>query len=767
MRLARALAMLAAAAWLSAAAAVAQEPAAPQGAEPPAASPAAPAGQAAPVATDERAALEARRAEAANDRAALEAQRASASGDARARLDADIEKLERIERLIGRQLDALTHAEELAKAAEEADRSFAAEPGAGLGREPPYPIALLDELLDALARTREQGAALEAAVAQAEAQLAEAKEAVDAREQERRAAKEAAEAATPDPAAGARAREDLRRAELASRVARERAVLAERQLANARAELEVQRKREQALARHVEWVEDHLALTPAELEEALAAIERREFAVRDGLERVAQEQKSAERSLAAAQKRFDAAPVPDPALVAELEARRLAQLAAQRRAALLNEELERLAELRTLWQRRVKALRGEASRAELRAWEQELAQLDADRDRERRLAEARLADVERQLEALRTRLPAPSLTPSTASAAEERWLREQERQLEALAALAREQLAGLGENARLAARTRRALGDREPSFAERLGDLRDWLAAVWRYELYAVDDRSITVGKVAGALLLFGLGVFASRALARGVTGLLRRRVGLDEGAAAAIQSLAFYLLLVVFFLAALRSVNIPLTAFTVLGGALAIGIGFGSQAIVNNFVSGIILMVERPIKVGDLVVFDGASGRVERIGPRSTRIRTFDNVHVIVPNSKLLETSVINKTLADDVVRTNVTVGVAYGSPTRRVEALLREIVVAHEGVLKHPTPTVMLQEFGADALTFVAEFWIRLSPLTDQRVVSSDIRHAIDETFRAQGISIAFPQRDVHLDTTRPLAVQVTALDPERGGS
>jgi small-conductance mechanosensitive channel len=105
----------------------------------------------------------------------------------------------------------------------------------------------------------------------------------------------------------------------------------------------------------------------------------------------------------------------------------------------------------------------------------------------------------------------------------------------------------------------------------------------------------------------------------------------------------------------ALRSLNIPLIVFTVAGGALAIG--FGSQTIINNFASGLILMVERPIKVGDPVGFDRAPGRVERTGPRSTRIRTFDNIHLIVPNGKLLENSVINWTLSDDVIRTRITV--------------------------------------------------------------------------------------------------------------
>jgi potassium efflux system protein len=188
-----------------------------------------------------------------------------------------------------------------------------------------------------------------------------------------------------------------------------------------------------------------------------------------------------------------------------------------------------------------------------------------------------------------------------------------------------------------------------------------------------------------------------------------------------------------------------------VAGGAIAIGIGFGSQAIVNNFVSGLILMIERPIKVGDLIVYADTPGRVEKIGPRSTRIRTLDNVHLIVPNSRLLENNVFNWTLGDDVVRTRVAIGVTYGTPTREVEKLLLELMDAQPEILKHPRPLVLFEEFAGDALRFQAEFSIKLSPLVDERVVRSNLRHAIDAEFRRRGIVLAYPPRDAaaHLAT------------------
>jgi small-conductance mechanosensitive channel len=134
----------------------------------------------------------------------------------------------------------------------------------------------------------------------------------------------------------------------------------------------------------------------------------------------------------------------------------------------------------------------------------------------------------------------------------------------------------------------------------------------------------------------------------------------------------------------------------------------------------------------------------VERIGPRSTRIRTADNVHLIVPNSKLLENNVVNWTLSDDVVRTRVAVGVTYGTPTREVERLLLELIAAQPEILKHPRPVVLLEDFAGDALRFQAEFYLKLSPLLDERLVRSNLRHAIDAEFRRRGIVIAYPPRD-----------------------
>jgi small-conductance mechanosensitive channel len=203
----------------------------------------------------------------------------------------------------------------------------------------------------------------------------------------------------------------------------------------------------------------------------------------------------------------------------------------------------------------------------------------------------------------------------------------------------------------------------------------------------------------------------------------------------------------------ALRVVNIPLTLFTFLGGAVAIGVGFGAQNLINNFISGFMVMAEQPIKIGDLIEIEGTFAMVEEVGARCTRIRTGANIHILVPNSSFLEKNIINWTLSDKEVRSQVTVGVIYGSPVREVERLMLQVAEEHQRVKKSPKPFVLFNDFGDNALIFDLYFWINMNRIMDRRIIESDIRFRIDELFREADIVIAFPQRDVHLDIQKPL--------------
>jgi small-conductance mechanosensitive channel len=279
------------------------------------------------------------------------------------------------------------------------------------------------------------------------------------------------------------------------------------------------------------------------------------------------------------------------------------------------------------------------------------------------------------------------------------------------------------------------------------------------WSMVLIGDKTkpmVTVGTVAGGIVLLGLAYLAASMISRWLAGKLLNRFGLSKSGVAPLQSLTFYMLLALFTMASLNVLHVPLTVFSFFGGALAIGAGFGSQNIVNNFISGLILLVERPIRVGDVIELDGMTGTVSQIGARSTKIATGVNHEIIVPNSKLLETSVVNWTLSDDIVACNVDVGVAYGSPTREVERLLKQAANQHPYVLKEPVADVILADFAADSLLFKLRVWVNLR--RKRRVeVESDLRFAIDELFSGRGIVMAYPQRDVHLNVLRPVEVRL----------
>ena len=201
-------------------------------------------------------------------------------------------------------------------------------------------------------------------------------------------------------------------------------------------------------------------------------------------------------------------------------------------------------------------------------------------------------------------------------------------------------------------------------------------------------------------------------------------------------------------FLILLSLLQIPLTAFAFISGAVAIGVGFGAQNIINNFISGWILMWERPIRIGDFLEIGDVKGTVETINTRSTRIRRVDGVQLLVPNRQLLENTVVNWTRIDKLARGIGRVGVAYGSPVRQVESLIYQAATEHQDVINNPEPLVIFEDFGDSALIFDLYFWINAFGEKDLRRIKSDIRFRIDDLFNEAGIVIAFPQQDVHVD-------------------
>lgn len=302
-------------------------------------------------------------------------------------------------------------------------------------------------------------------------------------------------------------------------------------------------------------------------------------------------------------------------------------------------------------------------------------------------------------------------------------------------------------------------------------DTGSFLSGIWRLELFVAEDtitvdgqeitgrRSVTFGKIISAILILVVGYWLTDLFSRFLQPIFIKRFKIEANQANLIRRWVRVVLVFGLALFSLVSVKIPLTVFAFAGGALAIGLGFGLQTLLKNFVCGIIILFERPFRVGDVLDVAGQRGTVSGIGIRSSVLQLWDGTETLIPNSALLENNLTNWTYTNRVVRFTVTVGVAYGSDTRRVVQLMGEIAERHGVVEKDPKPQVLFTNFGESALNFELRFWVDVVKANAAQV-SSDLRQMIAGTFAEHMIVIAFPQRDLHLDVVRPLQVQVVPV-------
>lgn len=266
----------------------------------------------------------------------------------------------------------------------------------------------------------------------------------------------------------------------------------------------------------------------------------------------------------------------------------------------------------------------------------------------------------------------------------------------------------------------------------------------------ALGGFSVSVGLVVAALLVLYISVLLSWILRTTLEAEVFPRRSMGRGAADAASKLLHYAVLLIGFLICVSILGIDLKSMVVVGGALGIGIGFGLQEIANNFICGLILLFERPVKVGDMVVVDNEFGRVKEIGLRSTIIETFDRSELIVPNSHFITRNVTNWTLTSPMARLKIPIGVAYNSDVGLVLQILRESAEANPRIVLDPAPLPLFVRFGDNALEFELQVWV--SDVKDMLLARSEIGQEIDRRFRKAGISIPYPQRDVHLRSMDP---------------
>lgn len=267
-----------------------------------------------------------------------------------------------------------------------------------------------------------------------------------------------------------------------------------------------------------------------------------------------------------------------------------------------------------------------------------------------------------------------------------------------------------------------------------------------------VLSERIEIGNVTislGDILAFVITLWASILISRFIRFILNEdilpRIRLPRGVPGAISRLSGYVVVGFGFLLALGAAGVELTRLSLLAGAFGVGIGFGLQDVVNNFISGLILMIERPIQVGDTIEFGARIGTVRHIGIRSSVVRTFDGADVNVPNGVLISKEVVNWTMYDPLRRVDVPVGVAYGTDPNKVRAILLEAGTAHEDIIEAPEPSVLFMGFGESSLDFELRCWTRKAQ--ERLRIKSDLTYEVHDRLRDAGIVIPFPQRDLHL--------------------
>ena len=283
------------------------------------------------------------------------------------------------------------------------------------------------------------------------------------------------------------------------------------------------------------------------------------------------------------------------------------------------------------------------------------------------------------------------------------------------------------------------------------------LSGLWKYKLITIAGVKLSFGNILLGLLCLLFASRISNLISRMINKRIIEKYVEDKSSQNTYQTFAFYGSLAMVVALSLTLAGIPLTVFTVVGGALAIGVGFGSQNIVNNFISGIIILIEKPVKVGDIVEVDGITGMVTVIGTRSTKIRNAENKVFVVPNSFFLEKGVTNWTFETNILRSTVSFGVAYGTDARLVENVCMDVLLNTEGIEQNPMPLVLFEDFSDSNLVFSLIFFSNLSKVPSLPFVRSAVRFKINERFKEHGIQMAFPQRDINFSGLKPIEVKV----------
>lgn len=628
-----------------------------------------------------------------------------------------------------------------------------------VGESKRYSFLMLDDLRDQLRSEVQRRESIDLEIEAARSSLESIRQSHEASESQRRLSREEHTMDEDDDRINRR----YALAKLRSRATGEAVKLRELELKINELEHQISEKKAEYYHERINRMRGKVVFSQKELDERIAVTDKAEAELRQRLESSLASLGELERKCLAATRALENAAQETPVLVENAATWRLLRELNQEHVSVLQRVMGHAGTNRIIWRRRFDLANQLVPKADLPKWHAEAENIATQIGQFRRLLKIRSDERVSDMATVRKRL----LTSENIDPQVRQFLEQQADALERAISAYNSQIILVTSGERTLTRFREELDlALNPKSAEewltRTGQL---IQTCWNYEITAVEDRPITVGKIVWGTILLLAGIYSARLFSRLLGTRLLPRFGMNPGATVAFQSIAFYLMATCFGFVALEIINVPLTVFAFMGGAIAIGVGFGSQNVLNNFISGLIMLAERPIRVGDLVEVGGLNGTIERIGARSTRVKTGSNLEMIVPNSSFLENNVTNWTLSDTRIRTLVKVGVAYGSPVEDVRKLLRQAVVEHRDVLRTPEPIILFKDFGDNSLAFEAHFWIHMRTVMDGERIASDVRVAIDRLFDMADITIAFPQRDVHIDTLSPIEVNLRQADDQLG--
>jgi small-conductance mechanosensitive channel len=287
----------------------------------------------------------------------------------------------------------------------------------------------------------------------------------------------------------------------------------------------------------------------------------------------------------------------------------------------------------------------------------------------------------------------------------------------------------------------------------KLSDVVEFVEYFMNFRLFEINKTAVTPSSILMFLVFIALFAVTSRVLQRVLKAQVFPRMSIDMGMQYTLTRITHYLIMIIGAVVAFQFIGIDLTGLAIILGFLSVGIGFGLQNITSNFVAGLILLLERPIKVGDRIMVGNQEGDVVEINMRSTTIRTLNNVAVIVPNSEFVSAKLENWSYGDETVRMDVNVGVSYESDLETVVRSLREVAAEHPEVLKNPAPDVLHIGFGDSAWNMRLRVW--LGDSQRHLEVQSEINCAIVRKFQQNRVGIPFPQRDLHIRSPLPLPI------------